>query len=134
SSDPPGTRALRVPDERAAASEGPGPRGHATSGEFGYSSRSRSRQRLEQHGAALAAADAFGGDALAHAEAFHRVDQMQHDAVAARAHRMAEPDCAPVHIKFVTIDAAGGAGKAEHLAAEGVVLPGGEAGKHLRCK
>src|SRR6266540_3996100 len=46
--------------------------------------------RLEQHGAALAAADAFGGDALAHAEPLHRVDEMQHDAVAARADGMAE--------------------------------------------
>src|SRR5262249_8556079 len=43
----------------------------------------RSRHGLDQHGAALPAADAFGGDALLDAEAFHGVDQMQHDAVAA---------------------------------------------------
>src|SRR5262245_19206064 len=48
-----------------------------------------SRHGLDQHGAALAAADAFGGDALLDAEAFHGVDEMQHDAVAARAHGMA---------------------------------------------
>src|SRR6266478_79381 len=91
-----------------------------------------SRHRLDQHGAALAAADAFGGDALLDAVAFHGVDQMQHDAVAARAHGMAETDCTSIHVKFVTIDAAGGAAKPEHLAAERVVLPGGEAGEHLR--
>src|SRR6516164_6511626 len=60
--------------------------------------------RLDQHGAALAAADAFGGDALLDAVAFHRVDEMQHDAVAARAHGMAKPDGAAVHVKFVAID------------------------------
>src|SRR5262249_34687304 len=56
----------------------------------------RSRPRLNQHGAALAAADAFGGDALLDAEALHGVDEMQHDAVAARAHGMAQPDGAAV--------------------------------------
>src|SRR5215471_7271538 len=91
-----------------------------------------SRHGLDQHGAALAAADAFGGDALLDAEALHGVDEMQHDAVAARAHGMAETDCTSVHVKFVTIDAAGRALKAEHLAAERVVLPGGEAGENLR--
>src|SRR5262245_35389185 len=92
----------------------------------------RSRHGLDQHGAALAAADAFGGDALLDAEALHGVDEMQHDAVAARAHGMAETDCTSVHVKFVTIDTAGRTVKAEHLAAERVVLPGGETGEHLR--
>src|SRR5262245_58188935 len=92
----------------------------------------RSRHGLDQHGAALPAADAFGGDALLDAEAFHGVDQMQHDAVAARAHGMTEADGAAVDVEPVAIDAAGGAVKAEHLAAERVVLPGGETGEHLR--
>src|ERR1700730_6537214 len=59
--------------------------------------------RLDQHGAALAAADAFGGDALLDAVAFHGVDEMQHDAVAARAHGMAEADGASIHVKLVAI-------------------------------
>ena len=69
----------------------------------------RPSHRLEQHGAALPAADAFGGDALADAEPLHCVDEMQHDAVAARADGMAQADCTSIHIKFVTIDTAGGA-------------------------
>src|SRR5215813_7647653 len=57
-----------------------------------------SRHRLDQHGAALAAADAFGGDALLDAAALHGVDEMQHDAVAARAYGMAEADCTSVDV------------------------------------
>src|SRR6201999_2778653 len=38
---------------------------------------------LDQHGAALPAADTFGGDAAFGAEPLHRIDQMQHDAIAA---------------------------------------------------
>src|SRR5215831_5729377 len=94
--------------------------------------RVRPSHRLDEHGAALAAADAFGGDALADAEPLHCVDEMQHDAVAARAHGMAEPDRAAVDVELVAVDAAAGAGKPEHFLAEGVVLPGGEAGEHLR--
>src|SRR6202035_2190451 len=41
----------------------------------------RSSHRFDQHGAALAAADAFGGDAALIAEPVHSVDQMQHDAI-----------------------------------------------------
>src|SRR5580693_8019615 len=40
---------------------------------------------LDQHGAALPAADAFGGDPAFHAEPLHRVDQMKDDPVAAGA-------------------------------------------------
>src|SRR5262245_48482896 len=88
--------------------------------------------RLDQHGAALAAADAFGSDALLDAEPLHRVHEVEHDAVAARAHGMAEAYCAAVHIQLVARNPAGGAGEPQHLAAEGVVLPGGEAAEHLR--
>src|SRR5215471_21254328 len=91
-----------------------------------------SRHGLDQHGTALAAADAFGGDALLDAEALHGVDEMQHDAVAARAHGMAEADGAAIDVELVALDAAGRAIKSEHLAAERVVLPGGEAAEHLR--
>src|ERR1700757_69362 len=88
--------------------------------------------RLNQHRAALPAADAFGGDALLDAEPLHRVDEMQHDAIAAGADRVAEPDGAPVEVEPVALDRAGGAGKPKHLLTERVVLPGGEAGQHLR--
>ena len=64
-----------------------------------------SLHRLDQHGAALPAADAFGGDALLDAEPPHRVDEMQHDAVAAGADRMAEADGAAVDIELVARDA-----------------------------
>ena len=45
--------------------------------------------RLDQHRAALPAADAFGGDAAFQAHPLHGVDEVQHDAVAAGADRMA---------------------------------------------
>src|SRR6185312_15226643 len=88
--------------------------------------------RLDQHRAALPAADAFGGDALLDAQPFHPIDQVQHDPVSARADRMAEADRAAVHVERVALDAAGRALEAERLAAELVVLPGREAGQHLR--
>src|SRR5262249_52191310 len=71
---------------RYASAGGPPPQGggqmevvppaEVPKGEPWFFSLRRSRHGLEQHGAALAAADAFGGDALAHAEAFHRVDEV----------------------------------------------------------
>src|SRR5581483_11743060 len=88
--------------------------------------------RFDQHGAALAAADAFGGDAAPLAEPLHGIDQMQHDAIAAGADRMADADGAAVDIEPVARDVAGSAGKAERVAAEFVVLPGGKAAQHLR--
>ena len=88
--------------------------------------------RLDQHGAALPAADAFGGDALLDAEPPHRVHQMEHDAVAARPDRMAEADGAAIDVELVARDGPGRAVEAERLAAEGVVPPGGETGQDLR--
>src|SRR5207247_11010493 len=82
---------------------------------------------LDQHGAALPAADAFGGNALLDSQPLHRIDEMQHDTVAAGADGMAEPDRAPVHIELVARDDPRRAGKAQHLAADGVILPGGKA-------
>src|SRR5215467_11860293 len=67
-------------------------------------SRRFSRHGLDQHGAALAAADAFGGDALLDAAALHGVDEMQHDAVAARAHGMAQADCTSIDVELVALD------------------------------
>src|SRR6266436_5374136 len=90
--------------------------------------------RLDQHGAALPAADAFGGDAAFGAQPLHRVDEMQHDAVAAAADGMAEADGAAVDIELCRIDRSCGPVEAQDLAAEFVVIPGGETTQHLRGK
>src|ERR1700688_1683214 len=65
--------------------------------------------RFDQHGAALPATDAFGGDAALIAEPLHGIDQMQNDPVAAGADRMSESDGAAVDIELAAIDGAGGA-------------------------
>src|SRR5215470_9216207 len=115
-----------------------GPSGASATGPSSRSRGARMSQtfpishRLDQHGAALPAADAFGGDALLDAEPLHRVHEVEHDAVAARAHRMAEADGAAVDVELVAFDAAGRSVEAQNLAAEGVVLPGGDAAQHLR--
>src|ERR1700722_2438864 len=94
----------------------------------------RPSYRFDQHGAALAAADAFGGDAAPIAEPFHGIDQMQHDTVAAGADRMADADGTAIDIEPIARDFSRGARKAERLAAEFGVVPGGEAAEHLRGK
>src|SRR3954462_12882055 len=87
--------------------------------------------RLDQHGAAEPAADAFGGNAAPRAEPLHGVDEMQHDAVAGGADGMAERDRTAIDIEPVAIDLTGCAVEAENLAAEFVVVPRGEAAQHL---
>src|SRR5579862_4859205 len=87
---------------------------------------------FDQHGAALPAADAFGGDAALLAEPLHGIDQMQHDAVAAGADRVADADRAAVDIEPVARDLSRSTWKPERLAAELVIVPGGEAAEHLR--
>ena len=52
---------------------------------------------------------------------FMRIDEMQHDAVAAGADRMAEADRAAIDVESRAVDFAGSALKTEHLAAEFVV-------------
>ena len=59
---------------------------------------------LDQHRAALPAADAFGGDAAPGAEPLHRIDEMQHDAVAAAADGMTEADRAAIDIELGAVD------------------------------
>src|SRR3984957_14077923 len=97
-----------------------------------FASMAGPSHRLDQHGAALPAADAFGGDAALQAEPLHGVNEMQHDAVAARADRMADADRAAVDVEPVARDRAGGAVEAEHLAAELGILPCRETTEHLR--
>src|SRR5205814_724046 len=60
-------------------------------------------QCFDQHRAAEAAADADRCHAFLLVVAFQRLQQMQHDARAARADRMAKGDRAPIHIQFVFI-------------------------------
>src|SRR6516165_3168796 len=119
---------------------GPGATG-LRSAENGPSSRLRGASvsqtlpmlhRLDEHGAALSAADALGGDALLDAEPFHGVDEVEHNAIAARADGMAEPDGAAVHIELVALDAPGSAIEVEHVAAERLVLPCRNTCEHLR--
>src|SRR5579883_2719697 len=85
----------------------------------------------DQHRAALAAANTFGRYPKFLAEAPHRVDEMQHDAVAAGADGMAEADGAAIDVETRAIDSTSGAVEAQHLAAEGVILPGSETSEHL---
>src|ERR1700722_7046697 len=92
----------------------------------------RPSYRFDQHGAALAAADAFGGDAAPIAEPLHGIDQMQHDAVAAGADRMADANRAAVDIEPVARDFSRSTCKPERVATEFGVVPGGEAAEHLR--
>src|SRR5580700_1337911 len=88
--------------------------------------------RFDQHGAALAAADAFGGDAALVAEPLHGIDQMQHDAVAAGADRMADADRTAVDIEPVARDLSRSTWEPERLAAEFGIVQGGETAEHLR--
>src|SRR5580700_380455 len=85
----------------------------------------RPSQRFDQHGAALAAADAFGGDAALVAEPLHGIDEMQHDAIAAGADRMADANRPTIHIEPVARDLSRSTWKPECLAAEFRIVPGG---------
>ncbi len=60
--------------------------------------------RLNQHGAAKAAADTFSGDAALSPEPLHRVDEIQHNAVAASPDRMAETNGTAIDIQLGLIE------------------------------
>ena len=81
--------------------------------------------------ASLAAADAFGGDTALEAIAVQRVDQMQHNAIAAGGHRMAEADAAAVDIQASVVNASQRPFQTKYAAAEIGIVPGGLAGQHL---
>lgn len=61
----------------------------------------------------------------------HRVNEMQHDAVAGGADGMTERDRAAIDVEPVTVDLTSRAVKPEDVPAEFVVVPGGEATEHL---
>src|SRR5262249_386505 len=88
--------------------------------------------RLDQHCAALATADALRGNPALEAEPMHGIDEMKHNAIAACADRMPDADCAAVDVEAVAWNAAGSARKAKRIAAEFVVFPGRKATKDLR--
>src|SRR5258708_1260614 len=80
------------------------------------------------------AAAGFGGDAAMRGQSLHRVDERQHDAVAAAADGMTEADRAAVDIEFCLVDLPGGAVELKNFAAEFFVVPGGKASQYLRGK
>src|SRR5581483_1540829 len=90
--------------------------------------------RFDQHRAAQAAADADRGHAALFAGALQRLQQVQHDARAGRADRMAECDRAAIHVQPALIELAQRAVEPELFAAVLLILPRGEAAKHLRRK
>src|SRR5271169_4128673 len=63
------------------------------------------RERLDNHGDPLPAADAGGGEAVARVAAPQFEQQRQNEARAAGRQRMAESDRAAVHIYFIAIEA-----------------------------
>src|SRR4029078_8751755 len=89
---------------------------------------------FNQHGTTLPATDALGGDATLVTEALHGIDQVQHDAVATGADRVTGADCASVHVETIPWNSAGRRIKAERIAAELRILPGGQAAQDLRSK
>src|SRR5690606_41008385 len=59
---------------------------------------------LQKHRAALSAADAFSGDSALEPKPVHGVDEMQHDAVAARAYRMTKTDCSSIDVEALAVE------------------------------
>src|SRR5581483_4891717 len=92
----------------------------------------RASHGLDHHRAAQAAADADRGHAALAFRALEDVQQVQHDARAGSADRMAERDRAAVDVELLGVEPAHGAVQPELLAAVALVLPRGEAAEHLR--
>src|SRR2546423_7847655 len=87
---------------------------------------------FDEHRAAEAAADADRRHAALLPGALQCFQQMQHDARARGADRVAERDGAAVDVQPVLIELAERAIEAKLLAAVLLVFPGGEAAEHLR--
>src|SRR5262249_22262181 len=88
--------------------------------------------RLDEHGTALPAAAALGGDAALQAKALHCVDQVQDNAVAAGADRMTGTNRAAVNIETVARNAASRRIETERVPAKLGIFPRGKATQHLR--
>src|SRR6185503_3912281 len=88
-------------------------------------------QRFEQHRAAQPAADADRRQAALRVIPFQHFQQVQHDARARSAHRVAERNGAAVHVQSFLVYFAQGSIKAKLFAAVLLVLPRREAAEHL---
>src|SRR6185436_8371315 len=88
-------------------------------------------QRFEQHRAAQPAADADRRQAALRLVPFQHFQQVQHDARARGAHRVAERNRAAVHVQSFLVYFAQGSIKAKLFAAVLLVLPRREAAEHL---
>src|SRR3954452_7626802 len=78
-------------------------------------------QRFHEHRAAEPAADADARDATLRVIALQRLEEVQDDACAGGAHRMAERDCAAVHVKLLRVQVSEGTIQTEFLPAVLVV-------------
>src|SRR6185437_6964774 len=87
---------------------------------------------LDEHRAALAAADADCRDTAAAATALQHAEQVQRDACTRCANRMPQSDRAAVDVEPVRVDAAERARQTQLVAAECIVLPRAKTGDHLR--
>src|SRR2546428_11643130 len=87
---------------------------------------------LDEHRAAQAAADTDARYAALLPRAFQRLQEMQHDARAGCADRVAQGDGAAVHVQFLFIQRTKSTVEPQLLAAVLLVLPCGEAAEHLR--
>src|SRR6185437_8944091 len=87
---------------------------------------------LDEHRAALAAANADCRDTAAAATALQYAEQVQHDACTRCANRMSQRDRAAVDVEPVRVDAAERARKTQLVAAECIILPRAKTGDHLR--
>src|SRR5437764_2296523 len=89
---------------------------------------------LDQHRAALPAADADRCDAAFAAGAFEHVQQMQHEARARCAHGMAHRDGAAVDVQLRFVEHTERARQPELASAELIARPCAQAGDHLRSE
>src|SRR6185437_3542482 len=92
----------------------------------------RSWDALDQHRAALPAADAERRHAAPAAGALEHLEHVEQHARAGCADRVPQRDRSAVHVELRAIEAAEGMVEAEMLAAVLVALPRGEAAEHLR--
>src|SRR6185295_2859554 len=91
-------------------------------------------KRFHEHRAAEAAADADAGDAALRVVALQRLKEVQDDARARGAHRMAERNRSPIHIELFLIQRTKCTIEPQFLAAVFLVAPGCKAADDLRGK
>src|SRR6185437_5154877 len=87
---------------------------------------------LDEHRAALAAADADCRDAAAAATTLQDAEEVEQDACTRGGNRMSQRDRAAVDVEPVRVDAAERARQTQLVAAECIILPRAQTGDHLR--